>query len=740
METEDFFTKKELPLYKDLWARLKEDASEFINNEEFERIHNDLSGAIAAGSLKRNIFGMNPIIKSLQVACIIFEDMSLRRASIIAVLMNDLVMSGYYTLDDITKLYGDDIAKIIKGIKRVGEIYSKSPTVESDNFRDLLISFAEDMRVILILIADRVNIMRQIRDTEKKEDREKVANEAMYLYAPLAHKLGLYKIKSELEDLWVKYIHHDVYYQIKEDLNATKSARDKYITQFVEPLEKRLKAEGLNFHIKSRTKSIHSIWKKMQKQNVPFEKIYDLFAIRIILDCELKNEKKICWQAFSIVTDEYRPNPKRLRDWLSIPKSNGYESLHITVMGPEGKWVEVQIRTERMDDIAERGLAAHWRYKGVKDEGGLDDWLKSVREALESTDESDMQIMDQFKRDLYDDEVFIFSPKGDLFKLPKGATILDFAFMVHTNIGRQCIGGKVNDRVVPIRQVLNSGDQVSIITSPTQKPKKDWLKIVTTSRAKSKIKQILKEEEHKYSQLGRENLERKFKNRKIEINEGIISRLIQASGYKNEKVFYQELAEEKISLNDFFEKYIQQIKKDNEPAEETTIKKAEEFTIQKQNFNKKSSPNKDILVIDRNMKDIDYKLAKCCNPIYGDDVFAFVNASGGIKIHRTDCPNAPSMLEKFGYRILQAQWDGKSAGSQYDIVLRIVGHDDIGIINNITNIINKEENVLLRSISVSSEFDMFSGMMVVSVNDKIKLEQLIKKIQGVKGVMNVTRE
>lgn len=740
METEDFFTKKELPLYKDLWARLKEDASEFINNEEFERIHNDLSGAIAAGSLKRNIFGMNPIIKSLQVACIIFEDMSLRRASIIAVLMNDLVMSGYYTLDDITKLYGDDIAKIIKGIKRVGEIYSKSPTVESDNFRDLLISFAEDMRVILILIADRVNIMRQIRDTEKKEDREKVANEAMYLYAPLAHKLGLYKIKSELEDLWVKYIHHDVYYQIKEDLNATKSARDKYITQFVEPLEKRLKAEGLNFHIKSRTKSIHSIWKKMQKQNVPFEKIYDLFAIRIILDCELKNEKKICWQAFSIVTDEYRPNPKRLRDWLSIPKSNGYESLHITVMGPEGKWVEVQIRTERMDDIAERGLAAHWRYKGVKDEGGLDDWLKSVREALESTDESDMQIMDQFKRDLYDDEVFIFSPKGDLFKLPKGATILDFAFMVHTNIGRQCIGGKVNDRVVPIRQVLNSGDQVSIITSPTQKPKKDWLKIVTTSRAKSKIKQILKEEEHKYSQLGRENLERKFKNRKIEINEGIISRLIQASGYKNEKVFYQELAEEKISLNDFFEKYIQQIKKDNEPAEETTIKKAEEFTIQKQDFNKKSSPNKDILVIDRNMKDIDYKLAKCCNPIYGDDVFAFVNASGGIKIHRTDCPNAPSMLEKFGYRILQAQWDGKSAGSQYDIVLRIVGHDDIGIINNITNIINKEENVLLRSISVSSEFDMFSGMMVVSVNDKIKLEQLIKKIQGVKGVMNVTRE
>lgn len=740
METEDFFTKKELPLYKDLWARLKEDASEFINNEEFERIHNDLSGAIAAGSLKRNIFGMNPIIKSLQVACIIFEDMSLRRASIIAVLMNDLVMSGYYTLDDITKLYGDDIAKIIKGIKRVGEIYSKSPTVESDNFRDLLISFAEDMRVILILIADRVNIMRQIRDTEKKEDREKVANEAMYLYAPLAHKLGLYKIKSELEDLWVKYIHHDVYYQIKEDLNATKSARDKYITQFVEPLEKRLKAEGLNFHIKSRTKSIHSIWKKMQKQNVPFEKIYDLFAIRIILDCELKNEKKICWQAFSIVTDEYRPNPKRLRDWLSIPKSNGYESLHITVMGPEGKWVEVQIRTERMDDIAERGLAAHWRYKGVKDEGGLDDWLKSVREALESTDESDMQIMDQFKRDLYDDEVFIFSPKGDLFKLPKGATILDFAFMVHTNIGRQCIGGKVNDRVVPIRQVLNSGDQVSIITSPTQKPKKDWLKIVTTSRAKSKIKQILKEEEHKYSQLGRENLERKFKNRKIEINEGIISRLIQASGYKNEKVFYQELAEEKVSLNDFFEKYIQQIKKDNEPAEETTIKKAEEFTIQKQDFNKKSSPNKDILVIDRNMKDIDYKLAKCCNPIYGDDVFAFVNASGGIKIHRTDCPNAPSMLEKFGYRILQAQWDGKSAGSQYDIVLRIVGHDDIGIINNITNIINKEKNVLLRSISVSSEFDMFSGMMVVSVNDKIKLEQLIKKIQGVKGVMNVTRE
>lgn len=740
MEIKDFFTEQELPLYEELWARLKNDAAEFISNEDFEFIRQDLAGAIAEGVLKRNIFGMNPVIKSLQVACIIFEDMSLRRASVIAVLMHDLVMSGYHTLDDIARQYGEDIARIIRGITKVGEIYSKSPAVESDNFRDLLISFAEDMRVILILIADRVNIMRQIRDTDKTEEREKVANEAIYLYAPLAHKLGLYKIKSELEDLWVKYIHHDVYYTIKDKLNATKAARDRYITQFVEPLERRLKAEGLKFHIKSRTKSIHSIWKKMQKQNVPFEKIYDLFAIRIILDCELKNEKKICWQAFSIVTDEYKPNPKRLRDWLSIPKSNGYESLHITVMGPEGKWVEVQIRTERMDDIAERGFAAHWRYKGIKDEGGLDDWLKSVREALESTDESDMQIMDQFKSDLYDDEVFIFSPKGDLFKLPKGATILDFAFMIHTNLGRQCIGGKVNDKVVPIRYVLNSGDLVSIITSPTQKPKKDWMKIVATSRAKSKIRQILKEEENKFAQLGRENLDRKFKNKKIEINEGIISRLILSSGYKNEKVFYQELAEEKVSLNDFFDKYMQQVKKDSEPTEETVTKKAEEFTIQKQDSGKKAGPNKDVLVIDRNMKDIDYRLAKCCNPIYGDDVFAFVNASGGIKIHRTDCPNAPSMLEKFGYRILHAQWDGKSAGSQYDIVLRIVGHDDIGIINNITNIIKKEENVLLRSISVSSEFDMFSGMMVVSVNDKIKLEQLIKKIQGVKGVMKVTRE
>ena len=494
-ETRDiaFFTPNEQSQLEELKGRLQELSGDCLHPEDKERMATLLTAAIGEGCLRRDSFGLNPIITDLQTAIIVADEMGMRRAAIISILLHDIVKADFITFEEVATQFGSDVAGILRGLVRTASLYEKNPSIESENFRNLLLSFAEDMRVILIMIADRVNTMRQIKDSDNDEARLQVANEAAYLYAPLAHKLGLYKLKSELEDLSLKYTQHDMYYHIKEKLNATKAARDRYIAAFIEPIDKKLAAAGLKYHIKGRTKSIHSISQKMKKQKTNFEGIYDLFAIRIILDSEYEKEKQECWQAYSIVTDMYQPNPKRLRDWLSIPKSNGYESLHTTVMGPEGKWVEVQIRTERMDEIAERGLAAHWRYKGVKSETGLDEWLTSIREALEHTDDDGLELMDQFKMDLYKDDVFVFTPKGDLFKLPHGATVLDFAFHIHTNVGSRCTGAKVNGKHAQLRHVLSNGDQVEILTSSTQTPKQGWLDIVTTSKARTKIRQSLKE-------------------------------------------------------------------------------------------------------------------------------------------------------------------------------------------------------------------------------------------------------
>ena len=460
-----------------------------------------------------------------QTAEILTQEIGLRGDAIQAVLLVPDIEEGLITMEEVEARYGQQVAQILHGLDRVRQLYQKNPAVESENFRNLLLSFAEDMRVILIMIADRVNLMRQIRDTEDVEAKTAVSQEAAYLYAPLAHKLGLYKLKSELEDLSLKYLEHDAYYHIREKLNATKAARDAYIERFIRPVEEKVKAAGINCHIKGRTKSIHSIWQKMQKQKCPFEGVYDLFAIRIIIDCAEAQEKMQCWQAYSIVTDMYQPNPKRLRDWLSVPKSNGYESLHITVLGPEQKWVEVQIRTERMDEIAERGVAAHWRYKGVKGETGLDEWLTNIRTMLEHSD--GLEAMDQFKMDLYEDEVFVFTPKGDLWKFPVGATVLDFAYHIHSKLGNQCTGGRISGKVVPIRYQLKSGDQVEILTSANQKPRQEWLNIVKTSRAKSKIRLALKETQVKEGLFAKEMLARKFKNRKIEMDEGTMFHVIK---------------------------------------------------------------------------------------------------------------------------------------------------------------------------------------------------------------------
>lgn len=736
MEDKFYFTNQEQELLIKLYKQLKQLSGDTLQKDDCFKIKKHLHQFITEGNLPRNVFGMNPVIKDMQTAIIVAEEIGMKRASVLSIMLHEPVKYGLCTLEFVQKEYGEDVAGIIKGLVKINELYSKSPTIESENFRNLLLSFAEDMRVILIMIADRVNLMRQIKDAENEEARQQVSNEAAYLYAPLAHKLGLYKLKSELEDLSLKYMEKDKYYHIKEKLNETKASRDRYIAAFILPIQKKLEEAGLKFHMKGRTKSIHSIYQKMKKQKCPFEGVYDLFAIRIILDSEFEKEKQECWQVYSIVTDMYMPNPKRLRDWLSVPKSNGYESLHTTVMGPEGKWVEVQIRTERMDDIAERGFAAHWRYKGVKGESGLDEWLTTIRETLENAG-SDLEVMDQFKLELYEDEVFVFTPKGDLFKLPKGATVLDFAFSIHTKLGCKCIGAKVNGKNVPIRQKLNSGDQVEIMTSNTQSPKQDWLNIVTTSKARTKVRQALKEIEARQTEFAKETIERKFKNRKVEYDESVMMRLIKKLGYKTVTNFYQDIAIEKLDANDILDMFVEMKKKESESREEVLYRSAEGYSIQPQTEDKDYKD--DVLVIDQNLKGLDFKLAKCCNPIYGDEVFGFVTINGGIKIHREDCPNASEMKARFGYRIVKAKWAGKSQGKQYPITLRVVGHDDIGIVTNITSIINKETGILLRSINIDSHDGLFSGMLTVMVDDTAKLEALIKKLRTVKGVKQVNR-
>ena len=672
-----------------------------------------------------------------QTAQILEEEIGLKGDAIQAVHLIPEIEEGRLSIEQVEDQYGPQVARILHGLNRIQQLYQKNPVVESENFRNLLLSFAEDMRVILIMIADRVNLMRQIRDTQNVEAKMEVSQEAAYLYAPLAHKLGLYNLKRELEDLSLKYLEHDAYYMIREKLNATKAARDAYIEAFIKPVEEKMKAAGIQCHIKGRTKSIHSIWQKMKKQKCGFEGIYDLFAIRIIIDCPEDKEKMQCWQAYSIVTDMYQPNPKRLRDWLSVPKSNGYESLHITVLGPEQKWVEVQIRTERMDEIAERGVAAHWRYKGVKGETGLDEWLTGIRNMLEHADGLDA--MDQFKMELYEDEVFVFTPRGDLYKFPVGATVLDFAYHIHSKLGNQCTGGRINGRVVSIRQLLKSGDQVEILTSANQKPRQEWLSIVKSSRAKQKIRLALKETRQRDGLFAKERLERKFKNRKIEQDEATMFHVIRKLGFKEVSDFYKSIADGDLDVNTVIEKYLEIKESEKTVTGDNQARSAAEFDLDSSKFsNLNSNLADDTLVIDRNLKGLDYQLARCCHPIYGDPIFGFVTINGGIKIHRQDCPNAPELRRRYGYRVVKARWSGKGA-SQYSITLRVIGTDDIGIVNNLTSIISKDERLVLRSINIDSHDGLFSGNLVVMLEDTSRLEQLIKKLRTVKGVKQVDR-
>ena len=737
MDEKFTFTPEEREQTLTILERLRTAVGNTFSAQDEKLIREDIHHAFINHQISRDVFGLNPILYALQTAEIAVNEIGLRRDGVIAILMQTSVVDGYQTLDDIEKKYGEGVAHIIRGLLRINELYKRNPVIESENFRNLLISFSEDMRVILIMIANRVNMMRQIRDTDQLEAKQRVSEEASYLYAPLAHKLGLYKLKSELEDLSLKYLEHDAYYMIKEKLNATKASRDAYIARFIKPIQEKLDAAGLKYHMKGRTKSIHSIWQKMKKQQCGFEGVYDLFAIRIILDSPRDKEYMQCWQVFALITAMYQPNPKRMRDWLSVPKSNGYESLHTTVLGPENKWVEVQIRTERMDEIAEHGLAAHWRYKGIKSEkGGIDEWLANIRSALENND--DLQLMDQFKMDLKDDEVYVFTPKGDLLNFPKGATVLDFAYYIHSRIGNTCVGGKINGRAVSFRQELHSGDQIEILTQSNQKPRQEWINIVKTSKAKAKIRLAIKETQKKEGLFAKELLERRFKNRKLEIEESIMARTIKKMGYKENSDFYKDIAEEKIDPNSIIEKYIAERDHDLNVTNTTRpAASAAEFEYENPT-EEMMRQNDDVLVIDENLKGIDFELAHCCHPIYGDPIFGFVTVSKGIKVHRSDCPNAKELQRRFGYRIVKAKWSGKGT-SKYAITLRIIGNDDIGIVSNITNIISKEDKLVMRGINISSKDGLFSGNITVMIDDASRTEALIKKLSAVKGVKQVMR-
>lgn len=734
MEEKFKFTDEERTTLLEIAEQLKSLMGDEYAEEDAVKVRAQIESELQENKINRDVFGLNPILMSFRTALLELEEIGMKRDCVLSILLYNSVANESLTIEQIEKEYGASIAHIIRGLVRIHELYRKSPVIESENFRNLLLSFAEDMRVVLIMISERVVLMRHIRDTENNEAQQKVAEEASYLYAPLAHKLGLYKLKSELEDLSLKYLEHDAYYMIKEKLNETKRSRDAYIEKFIKPIAEKLDAMGIKSHIKGRTKSIHSIWQKMKKQQCGFEGIYDLFAIRIIIDSPLSEEKMQCWQTYSLITDMYQPNPKRLRDWISVPKSNGYECLHITVLGPEQKWVEVQIRTERMDEVAEHGLAAHWRYKGVKaDGGGMEEWLASIRTALEAGD--NLEVMDQFKLDLYEDEVYAFTPKGDLLKFPKGATVLDFAYHIHSRVGDTCVGGKVNGKNVSFRTPLHSGDTVEILTASNQTPKPEWLRILVTSRARAKLRLSLKETRQKQGLYAKELLERRLKNKKLDYDEATVAHLIRKMGFKEQSDFYHQIAEGRLDPTRVLDEY--QALVDQSQVKEREAESAENFEYAHP-ATTEAKKNDDVLIIDKSLKGIDFSLARCCHPIYGDKVFGFVTVNGGIKIHRADCPNAAEMQRRFGYRIVRAQWSGKGS-SHYDITLRVIGNDDIGIVSNITNIISKDEKIVMRSINIDSHDGLFSGNLVVQLDDKSKLNLLIKKLRTVKGVKQVIR-
>ncbi len=724
--------------FREAYRRLIRAVGPVAETDDIASIHCLISGGINAGHYGRNGFGMSLLVHRIQAAALLAEAVSPDRSMTLSLLIAPLCQSGYISAEKVREDWGDDVAKLVGGLMNVVALYAKNPSVESDNFRNLLLSLAADIRVIIIVIAERLQLMRAINHHPDDNAVRRVAAEARYLYAPLAHRLGLYTIKSELEDLVNKSANREIYTRIAHDLNQRKAARDAYIADFIAPVKSRLEAAGLKFEIKGRTKSISSIWNKLQKQHNDLDHIYDLFAIRVIIDTPPEREKADCWMAYSIVTDMYKPNPARMKDWISIPKSNGYESLHTTVNGPQGRWVEVQIRTRRMDLVAEKGLAAHWRYKGLKGENNLDAWMNNVRDILETADSGPLELMKNMSMDIYSDEVFVFTPKGDLHRLPKGATVLDFAFAIHTKVGCGCIGGRVNGKNRKINFRLSSGDTVEINTSANQSPNQDWLNFTVTSKARTKIRQVLNDARNHQATLGKEMLMRRLKNRKIDFDEPNLMRLIKKLGFKTVTDFFAEIADEHLDVARVVEQYEAMLRPEESPAESRS---AGEYVMQPPLADDNGSPAvaSDVLVIgSTSIKGMNYKLARCCNPIYGDDVFGFISSDGVVKIHRSDCPNSAHIRERYPYRIISTRWSGK-AGEQFGATISVTGIDDIGIVTNITSIINKERDILLRNIAIDSHDGSFHGHLVVGVSSTESLDALIRKIKTIKGVKHVQR-
>lgn len=735
METEVFFTAEEKQQFFFKYRLLLRNLYSFLEREDVGKMKKLMRHVVAMDCYGRDRNGINGLLRNIDTALIAVTEIGLKRTSVIALLLYRPVLKKVIELEEVEKSFNAEVSLMISRLLKTSDLYSRNTAVNSENFHHLLFSFAEDVRVILLMIADRLCMLRMGKQIRKEEDRMRLATEVSFLYAPLAHRLGLYTIKSEMEDLSLKYTDRKQYGFIKQKLNETKRSRDTYIAEFIAPVKKKLEEAGLKFDIKGRTKSIHSINNKLKKQQIEFEGIYDLFAIRIVLDSAEEKERADCWHVFSIITDMYQANPNRMKDWITIPKTNGYESLHITVMGPQQRWVEVQIRTQRMDEIAEKGLAAHWKYKGGKAESGLDEFLNNVRAALEARDSNPTDLIQDFKMSLYKDEIYVFTPTGELIKLVKGATVLDFAFAIHTKLGSKCVSAKVNNKNVPIKHVLQSGDSVSVVTSSTQTPKRDWLNFVVTSKARVKIKQALREEAAKAADFAKETLQRRFKNRKIELEDAPFMRYIKKKGYKTVTDFYVDIAEERLDVNQVIDEYVELVRKETELNDHSGVRSAGDFVTTTPI--EEISANKDVLVIDKNLTGIEYKLAKCCNPIFGDDVFGFVS-SQGIKIHRLDCPNAQEMKSRFGYRIIPAKWSGKG-NDGYIVTLRVVGRDDIAIVTNITSVISKENGVTLRSLNIDSVDGIFQGNFTVMVAGTTSLNVLTKKINAVKGVKTVDR-
>lgn len=734
---ETYYTDKERKFVISAFRELRIALADDLSYPEIRRIEDIIKGGIAAGKAHRDKYGINPSVRHLNTALLLSRYVGADRNMIIATLLYQICSDDYFSLEDVKAEFGDDVRSIIYGLKNVADLYKKQTTQRDENFSKLMMAFAENIRVIIIMIVDRLALMKAINHHPNQKFVFDIASESLYLYAPLAHRLGLYKIKSELEDMSLKYTNRDLYTQIAHKLNESKQERDKYIAEFIAPIKKKLEDDGFKFEIKGRTKSIYSIWNKMRKQNAELKDIYDLFAIRIIIDTPLKNERSDCWKAFAIVTDMFKPNPSRLKDWISIPKSNGYESLHTTVTGPGQRWVEVQIRTQRMDEIAEKGLAAHFKYKGVKSEKSLDDWMANVRDLLETSGKDTPEIMKKMNMDVYDKEVFIFTPKGDLFRLPLGATILDFAFAIHSKIGCTCIGGKVNGKTHKINYELKNGDTVEVLTSSTQQPKQQWLSIVTTSKAKNKIRQSLNEISNRSAEFAKELLQRRFKNRKIEIEEAILTKVIKRLGYKTATDFYNEISSEKLDIGQIVDSYVALKEKEDETQQIASSRSAQEFVMQPPALS--SSESSDVVIIGEGIKGINFKLSKCCMPIQGDDIMGFIASDGAIKIHKRGCPNARHLMNRYPYRTIKAAWSEIVGGNQFAVPLSIIGNDDIGIVNNITSLITKEKSVSLRSIAIDSNDGLFQGRLVVGVNDTVSLNNLIKKITAIKGVKDVRR-